>query len=88
VEVVSKDHRFVYYADIFPSRFHLKGPYVAAVDLFPLDTMKIKRAILAECCDTDTVIGFDHDVEVMFGRIVQKKKWMDVEPAAVESISG
>jgi len=87
VEIISGNRRFVYYADIFPSRFHVKGPYVAAVDLFPLDTIKIKRALLPECCNTDTVIGFDHDVEVMFGRIVQKKKWMDVEPVEVEGVS-
>ena len=80
IEVISSGERFVYYADIIPTRFHLKGPYVAAVDLFPLDTMKFKRQFLKECCDTRTVVGFDHDVEVMFGRIVQKEKWMDVVP--------
>lgn len=87
IEVSSEGRRFGYYADIFPSRFHLKGPWVAAVDLFPLDTMKMKRILLPEYCDQDGVIGFDHDVEVMFGRVVQKKKWMDVEPAEVEKIT-
>ena len=86
VEVISEGHRFGYYADIFPSRFHLKGPYVAAVDLFPLDTMKIKRALLPELFSTQTVIGFDHEVQVMFGRLIQVKKWMDVEPVEVELI--
>ena len=86
VEIVSEGHRFAYYADIFPSRFHLKGPYVAAVDLFPLDTMKVKRALLTDLFNPQTVIGFDHDVQVMFGRLVQVKKWMDVEPAEVEGI--
>jgi len=86
IEATSAGERFVYYADIIPTRFHLKGPYVAAVDLFPLDTMKFKRAFLAECCDTRTVVGFDHDVEVMFGRIVHKKKWMDVVPIDVVSV--
>jgi glyoxylase-like metal-dependent hydrolase (beta-lactamase superfamily II) len=87
VEVVSNGERFVYYADIIPTRFHLKGPYVAAVDLFPLETMKFKRAFLERCCETRTVVGFDHDVEVMFGRIVRKKKWMDVVPIDVVSVS-
>lgn len=80
VEVRSGNERFVYYADIIPTRFHLKGPYVAAVDLFPLDTMKFKRAFLKDCCDNRTIVGFDHDTEVMFGRLVQKEKWMDVVP--------
>lgn len=80
VEVTQAAERFVYFADLIPTRFHLKGPWVAAVDLFPLETMKAKRALLAECCNTKTVIGFDHDTEFIFGRLVQKQKWMDVVP--------
>jgi len=87
VEATSGGDKFVYYADIIPTRFHLKGPYVAAVDLFPLDTMKFKRGFLERCCDTRTVVGFDHDVEVMFGRIIHKKKWMDVVPIAVVGVA-
>lgn len=83
VEVRAGDERFVYFADLVPTRFHLKGPWVAAVDLFPLDTMKAKRALLADCCDTKTIIGFDHDAGVIFGRLVQKQKWMDVVPVDV-----
>lgn len=86
VIVTNGSERFLYYADIIPSRFHLKGPYVAAFDLFPQETMKVKRALLEDCCGTDTVIGFDHDVVVMFGRIVQKAKWMDVEPVDTAAV--
>ncbi len=86
VEIETGGLWFAYYADIFPSRFHLKGPYVAAVDLFPLDTMKIKKVLLAELFERGTIIGFDHDVQVMFGKLVQVKKWMDVEPVETESI--
>ena len=80
VLVTSAGARFLYYADIIPTRFHLKGPYVAAVDLFPLETMAVKRALLADCCGTPTVIGFDHDLAIMFGRIIPREKWMDVVP--------
>jgi len=87
VEIHSAGERFVYYADIVPTRFHLKGPYVAAVDLYPLDTMKFKRQFLKDCCDARTIVGFDHDVEVMFGRLVQKEKWMDVVPVDTVTVS-
>ncbi|MBI3872958.1 MAG: MBL fold metallo-hydrolase [candidate division Zixibacteria bacterium] len=80
IRVTAAGERFFYYGDVIPSRFHLKGPWVAAIDLFPRETMKAKRALLQECCDTPTVIGFDHDVTVMFGRIVRNEKWMDVIP--------
>lgn len=82
VRVTNGGERFFYYADIIPSRFHLKGPYVAAVDLFPMDTMKAKKALLADALDDHTTIGFDHDTEVIFGRLVKKEKWIDV--AAIE----
>jgi len=85
VVVVSAGERFLYYADIIPTRFHLKGPYVAAVDLFPLETMAVKRALLADCCGTPTIIGFDHDVSFLFGRIVPREKWLEVVP--VDSVS-
>ena len=80
IRVTRAGERFFYYADIIPSRFHLKGPYVAAVDLFPMDTMKAKKKLLAEALDEHTTIGFDHDTEVMFGRLVKREKWIDVAP--------
>ncbi len=87
VRVEHDGRRFFYYADIIPSRFHLKGPYVAAVDLFPLDTMKAKKLLLSEAVDDRTVIGFDHDIEYIFGRLVQKEKWIDVAPVEAAAVS-
>jgi glyoxylase-like metal-dependent hydrolase (beta-lactamase superfamily II) len=80
VRVSHGGERFFYYADIFPSRFHLKTPYVAAVDVLPMDTMKIKRTLLVDALDDRTTIGFDHDTEILFGRLVKKEKWIDVAP--------
>lgn len=87
VRVIHQGQRFFYYADIIPSRFHLKGPYVAAVDLFPMDTMKAKKALLAEALDDRTTIGFDHDTEIIFGRLVKKEKWIDVAPVLGEEVA-
>lgn len=87
VRVTHGHERFFYYADIFPSRFHLKTPYVAAVDVLPLDTMKVKRALLPDALAPKTTIGFDHDTEIMFGRLVQKEKWIDVEPVAADTVT-
>lgn len=86
VRVSRSGERFLYYADIIPSRFHLKTPYVAAVDMFPMDTMKAKKKLLAEALDEHTTIGFDHDIEIMFGRLVKKEKWIDVAPVEGESV--
>ena len=80
VRVESQGKTFVYYADIFPSRFHVKAPFVAAVDTYPLETLQFKKRLLKFCQEKDTIIGFDHDVEYLMGRLVQGKKWLDVGP--------
>ncbi len=80
IRVESQGDLFVYYADIFPSRFHIKTPFVAAVDTHPLDTLKVKKRLLQYCQDQDAVIGFDHDTEYQMGRLVQGRKWLDVAP--------
>ncbi len=80
VRVESTGETFVYYADIFPSRFHIKAPFVAAVDTHPLDTLKVKKDLLKYCQEHNAVIGFDHDIEFQMGRLVQGKKWLDVAP--------
>jgi glyoxylase-like metal-dependent hydrolase (beta-lactamase superfamily II) len=87
VRVTNGGERFFYYADIFPSRFHLRTPYVPAVDVLPMDSMKIKRVLLADALDDHTTIGFDHDTEVLFGTLVQKEKWIDVVPIEGVSVS-
>jgi glyoxylase-like metal-dependent hydrolase (beta-lactamase superfamily II) len=80
IRVESNGETFVYYADIFPSRFHVKAPFVAAVDTHPLDTLKVKKQLLQFCQDANAIIGFDHDTEFQMGRLVQGKKWLDVGP--------
>jgi glyoxylase-like metal-dependent hydrolase (beta-lactamase superfamily II) len=69
LEMESDGCRVVYYADIVPTSAHLKVPYVAATDLFPLDTMAIKRRLMPELADTDTVLAFPHDPSMAFARI-------------------
>jgi glyoxylase-like metal-dependent hydrolase (beta-lactamase superfamily II) len=80
VRVESGGETFVYYADIFPSRFHVKAPFVASVDTHPLDTLQVKKKLLKWCREKNAVIGFDHDTEYLMGRLIQGKKWLDVGP--------
>lgn len=60
----------VYYADIIPSSHHFKVPYVASVDLFPLDTMKVKRSLVKRALAGEIIIAFDHDIEIPIGTAV------------------
>jgi glyoxylase-like metal-dependent hydrolase (beta-lactamase superfamily II) len=55
--------------DIIPTSSHLKIPYVASVDLFPLETMELKRKFLDMCINDGWLLAFDHDVNIKIGKL-------------------
>lgn len=69
IEFTSGGETIVYYGDIIPSAHHFKIPYVASVDLFPLDTMKIKRSLTERALAGEIYIAFDHDIEMPIGKV-------------------
>jgi len=68
-EIESDGTTVVYYADIVPSEHHIRVPFVPSTDLFPLDTMKVKRNLLKRLLAENMVIAFDHDIEIGLGRL-------------------
>jgi glyoxylase-like metal-dependent hydrolase (beta-lactamase superfamily II) len=55
--------------DIIPTASHLKIPYVASVDLFPLETMELKRKFLNMCINDGWLLAFDHDLNIKIGKL-------------------
>jgi hypothetical protein len=68
MEFTSGGQTVIYYADIIPFTHHFKVPYVASVDLYPRDTMKVKRRLTKRALEDGLVIAFDHDTEIPIGR--------------------
>jgi glyoxylase-like metal-dependent hydrolase (beta-lactamase superfamily II) len=68
VEFSSGGQTVVYYADIIPSSHHFKVPYVASVDLYPRETMKVKRSLTTRALAGEIIIAFDHDVAIPIGK--------------------
>lgn len=54
-------HTLAYCADLIPSSFHLRMPYVMAYDLRPLLTLEEKQRLLAEAADQSWLLFFEHD---------------------------
>lgn len=79
LEASSGNKTVVYYADIVPSSYHVKVPYVASVDLFPLDTMAVKRELVTRLLETGGMIAFDHDTEMAIGRLIKDEYKITVE---------
>ncbi len=62
-------NKILWPGDIIPTASHLKIPYVASVDIFPLETMELKRRFLDMCINDGWLLAFDHDVNIKLGRL-------------------
>ncbi len=82
LEIESEDTSVFYYADIFCSTAHLGVAWVPATDLFPLDTMKVKRRTLPRIIDRNVVMAFDHDVKIPLARITKEGRKPVATPVA------
>jgi glyoxylase-like metal-dependent hydrolase (beta-lactamase superfamily II) len=70
--------RIVCPGDIIPSTHHIRMPYVAAVDLFPRETMQQKKRFLQMCSEDGWLLAFDHDLKVKLGKLEAKEVGFEV----------
>jgi len=78
--IASNGYAVGYYADIFPTTAHLKTAWVAAVDTYPLESLKIKKAILKACVDDNIWLAFDHDLKHKVARVIADNGKYSVAP--------
>lgn len=60
-QIKYKDKTIVFMADLLPSAGHIPLPYIMGYDMFPLTTLKEKKAFLNEAVDNDYILFFEHD---------------------------
>lgn len=60
---------FIYWGDLIPTRHHLKIPYVMAYDLYPVETMAMKEALLHEAVEKNWISVFEHDPDLAACRL-------------------
>ena len=58
---------FIYWGDIVPTHHHLKLPYVAAYDQFPVEIMETKQQLLDEAFQKNWLSIFEHDLQIPWG---------------------
>ena len=56
----------------------MRVPYIPATDLFPLQSMGVKRKTLPEIIGDKVVMAFDHDINIPFGKVQQEEKRITV----------
>ncbi len=80
IQMESGGQKVWYYADIFCTSAHMRVPFVPATDLFPLQTMEVKRNALPEIVGDKVIMAYDHDTKIPFGQVIQEGKKLTVTP--------
>jgi hypothetical protein len=64
VRLEQGDQTLVYCGDLVPTTSHLRAPWVAAYDLYPLTVIEEKKQLLAQALEEKWILFFEHDPEV------------------------
>ncbi len=64
------DHKIAFLGDLIPTVNHVSYSWIAAFDLHPVQTLATKREILPRAVREKWICVFDHDPDVIAGRIV------------------
>jgi glyoxylase-like metal-dependent hydrolase (beta-lactamase superfamily II) len=70
-----------YLADVMPTRHHLPLPWIMGYDLEPLRTLESKRKLVREALDEEWWLFFEHDPDVVMGRIGEGEKGLEIAAA-------
>lgn len=72
VLIESKGEKAIYLGDLIPTASHIKIPYIAAYDLFPLAVVEKKKEILEQAIKEKWLLIFEHDPEVVFAYVIEE----------------
>lgn len=69
--------------DLIATTNHLPLPYIAAFDLFPMDSLQKKKELLAEAEEKGWLLIFSHDPEKIAGYLERRNGKLFMKPAKV-----
>ncbi|HEX7023470.1 MAG TPA: MBL fold metallo-hydrolase [Gemmatimonadales bacterium] len=72
-----------YLGDMMPTRHHLPLPWIMGYDVEPLRTLESKRKLVREAQDEDWWLFFEHDPDVVMGRIGEGEKGPEIAAAVL-----
>ncbi|MEM0155735.1 MAG: MBL fold metallo-hydrolase [Thermoplasmataceae archaeon] len=59
----SGSEELIYFGDLIPSAFHLRLPYITAIDNYPVETFYWKKKLISKAIRDHAVCIFNHDLE-------------------------
>jgi glyoxylase-like metal-dependent hydrolase (beta-lactamase superfamily II) len=69
VTASSGGRTFCFFSDLVPTTTHLTPTWIAAFDLFPLESIATKTSWLGRAADENWICGYGHDCHVAFTRV-------------------
>jgi methylmalonyl-CoA epimerase len=72
VEIEAEGRHAVYLADLMPTTAHLPIPWILGFDLYPMETLAAKRAMVEEAVRRESLLFFEHDPSIAAGRLVSR----------------
>jgi len=69
VKIESEGQVACFLGDLIPTASHLPLPYIMGYDLYPMQTLEAKRALLNQAHQERWLLCFEHDPNVRMGRI-------------------
>jgi len=80
VFIESEGETAVFAADLLPTIAHVDAAWIMGYDLFPVETLEVKRRLVREAIDREWIVLFEHDPQVAAGRIREHDGRRVVEP--------
>jgi len=80
VLIESNGQQAAFPADLMPTSAHLSLSWVAAVDLFPMETIASKQTFVDEAAARRTLVFFDHDPRIHAAYIVEQNGRRTLQP--------
>jgi len=79
VKIESAGTTALFSGDLIPTPHHLPLPYIAAFDLFPLESMERKRELLAQAEEERWLLVFGHGHEVKAGYLQREQRRLELK---------
>ncbi len=79
--IESGGRQAAYVGDLIPTTAHLPAAWIMGFDLFPMDTLAAKKALVEEAQSSRTLVFFPHDPAVAAGYLTQVDGKPRFEPA-------
>lgn len=85
VFVESRGATAVYFADIIPTTRHVRPPWIMGYDLYPQETLRVKKELVAQAVEERWLCVWEHDPDIAMGYIRSEGKEYRIE--SVEKVS-